>query len=61
MKYLVRGWLVLVLLAGLPALAHALDLGGASTDVFNAMSAVVKLLVGLTVLIGLIYLLVKKK
>lgn len=50
-----------VLLAGLPTLAHALDIGGIFTDFFNAIAALVKLLLGLTALIWMIYLLVKKK
>jgi hypothetical protein len=60
-NYLVRGGLVLVLLVGLPTWAYALNIGGMFTDFFKAIAALFKLLVGLTVLIWIICLLVKKK
>ena len=52
---------MLVLLAGLPIVAHALDIGGIFTDAFKFIGTVVKLILGLIVLIWMIYLLVKKK
>ena len=60
MKYRVSVWLILVLLVGLPTLAHASDIGGAFADIFKAIGVLFKLIVGLLVVGGIVYLLVKK-
>jgi hypothetical protein len=60
MKYRVSVWLLLVLLTALPTLVYASDIGGAFADIFKAIEVLFKLIVGLIVVGGVIYLLVKK-
>jgi hypothetical protein len=61
MKNRVSAWLLLVLLIGFPTTAYALGVGGAFAEVFKAIGAFFKLIFGLILLVGIIYLLVKKK
>ena len=61
MKDRVSGWLLLVLLVGFPTVAYALDIGGTFADFFKVIGAFFKLIFGLILAIGIIYLLVKKK
>jgi hypothetical protein len=61
MKDRVSVWLLLVLLIGFPTVAYALDIGGIFTDFFKIVGAFFKLIFGLILLVGIIYLLVKKK
>jgi hypothetical protein len=57
----VNACLILGLIAGLPTLACALDVGGSVTEVSKGIAAVFKLIFGLLLAISIIYLLVKKK
>jgi hypothetical protein len=61
MKDRVSAGLLLVMLAGLPTLAHALDIGGTFTEGFNIIAAFFKLAFGLLLAIGILYMLFKKK
>jgi len=61
MKNDVRVWLILGLLVGLPASVYALDIGGGFTDVFKAMAAVFKAILGIVIAIVVIRMLVKPK
>ncbi|MGI4867576.1 MAG: hypothetical protein ACRYFZ_26890 [Janthinobacterium lividum] len=61
MKDRISVWLIVVLLVGFPTVAHALDIGGIFTDFFKVIGAFFKLIFGLILAIGIIYLLVKKK
>lgn len=61
MKDRVSVWLIVVLLVGFPTVAYALDIGGAFADFFKLIGALIKLIFGLILLIGIIYLLFKKK
>lgn len=61
MKDRVIACLILVLLVGLPTVAYALDVGGIFAEGFQLIGAVVKLVFGLVLVIGIIYMLVKKK
>ncbi|RZJ95098.1 MAG: hypothetical protein EOO60_01400 [Hymenobacter sp.] len=61
MKNDVRAWLILGLLAGLPTSVYALDIGGGFADVFKAMAAVFKAILGLVIAIIVIRMLVKQK
>lgn len=60
MKNRVGAGLLLVLLTGFPTLAHALDIGGASADIAKAIGAFVKLIFGLILFVGILYMLFKK-
>lgn len=46
MKDRISAGLLLVMLAGLPTLAHALDIGGTFTEGFNIIAAFFKLALG---------------
>ena len=61
MKDRVSAWLLLVLLVGLPTVAYALDVGGTFDVGFQLIGAAFKLVFGLLLAIGIIYMLVKKK
>ena len=61
MKDCVSAWLILVLLVGFPTVAYALDIGGAFADFFKLIGAAFKLIFGLILVIGILYMLVKKK